>query len=213
MGVEMKKNNCLLLVLSPIVFICLVGSILLLGYYLPVSKRSFSEADLLIDITSMPNGWKIAERIVSYPYDKEGAENLAIQNFNYSDTFYSVKAGEDVFRYRNQFAASLHYWRLEKYYLEQSARDVTPWVTPEGFSFNSNHANQWRYACAYNTFSPSPEFGDKAKICQYLAQYDEFVIKFGITMEIDESTFITQDKVQQIIQDVDERMMQYLKSE
>jgi hypothetical protein len=49
--------------------------------------------------------------------------------------------------------------------MTQSGGDLTPWETPEDFSFTSDIAQKSRFACVYNSFSPTPEFGNKAYLC------------------------------------------------
>lgn len=164
----------------------------------------------MIDKSAMPLGWESEEPIEYYPYDKEGADNLALIDFYYSDTPFLVRAGEDVYRFRNQYFANISYSHLVNAYMTQRANDVTPWQTPIGLDFTSSTADRCRFACAENSFSPSPEFGSKARICLYLAQYDEFIIMFRITIEVDNNVFISIDEVKNIIEEIDAKMAQYL---
>jgi len=102
-------------------FILLIGLImagLLLGrcVYSP-PERDFADVDLLITVDDMPEGWAEAEFTENYAYSKESAENLALRYFYYTPTTYLVKAGEDVYQYRNARAAYLGYKANEKLYM------------------------------------------------------------------------------------------------
>lgn len=187
-----------------------VAYLLFTTCHTPAPKRDFVEVDLLIDVADMPNKWQEAEYSANDPYDKEAAENNAFRYFRYTDTPYLAKAGEDIYRYKNQSLAARNYQWFEREYLEPSNYDITSWQTPEGFEFHSAFANRWSFVCAYNTFSPAPEFGHKARICQYLAQYQEFIVLFGITIERDDKIFITVNDVRTILVKLDEKIGKYL---
>ena len=45
----------------------------------------------------------------------------------------------------------------------------------------------------------------------YIAQYDEFVVKFGVTIEVDDQVFMNIQDVTKIIETIDQRMSEYLK--
>jgi hypothetical protein len=95
--------------------------------------------------------------------------------------------------------------------MTQSGGDLTPWETPEDFSFTSDIAQKSRFACVYNSFSPTPEFGNKAYLCLYLAQYQEFIVLVGFTKEIDGVEYLSMDQIVSILEAVDKNINQYLK--
>lgn len=169
-------------------------------------ERDFADADLLIDEVDMPEGWKEAEYTDNYPYDTEGARNLAYRNFSFEPTTYLVKAGHDVYRYRNPFYARRGYTAYEKRYMGQRPSDLSPWETPSEFNVTDSVALQWRFACKYSSFAPAPEFGNKSRICMFLGQYEEFIIVFSATTEVDSTTFITLKEVSNIITIIDQKM-------
>jgi hypothetical protein len=78
--------------------------------------RPFNDFDLLIQLKDMPNGWEGAEISKSDPNNSEGANNIALRYFSYTNTSLLVKAGETVYRYRNEFYGARNYSIFENEY-------------------------------------------------------------------------------------------------
>jgi len=175
-------------------------------------KRNFQDNELLLQLSDLPKGWVPAES-TDNGIENEGAEQYSIRYFQYQLTSYIVKSGEDLYRYRDIGIAYRNYKWFEKYYFSQSARDVTPWETPLEFTFTSSSANRWHFACALSSFSPTPEFGKESKICTYLAQYEEYVVNFGVTIEVNNQVFMSIEDVTKVIEIIDQRMRKYLRKE
>lgn len=171
-------------------------------------KRDFADADLLIDVHNMPENWAVAEYSET-TRDEEGQISGAHISFYYTETSFFVRGGEHIYRYRSTSRADRHYRRLEDYRFTPNIRQTVS-VVPEGFTFSSITAAQWRFGCMYTTFSPTPEFGNGRTICQFLAQYDEFIVYFTITTQVEDETMITIDQVQAILEAIDKKMSQYL---
>ena len=188
----------------------IVSTLFLSGCGKPAPKRDFPDSELLLKLSDLPEGWVAAESTDNY-IEKDYAEQYSLRYYQYSLTKYLVKSGEDLYRYKNLGIAYNNYKRLKKYYFSQSARDLTPWETPPEFRFTSSSTERWHFACGVSTFSPAPEFGKKRKICMYIAQYDEFVVKFGVTIEVDDQVFMNIQDVTKIIETIDQRMSEYLK--
>jgi len=203
--IDTPKERFILILIKLLLF-----GLLLTGCAYSPPERDFADVDLLINVNDMPEGWAEAEFTENYPYSKEGAENLALRYFYFTSTTYLVKAGEDVYHYRNARAAYLGYKSIEDLYMTQRASDLTPWETPPEFVFSTALADRWRFACAYNSFAPSAEFGSRSRICRYLAQYEEFVVDFGVTMEVDGIIFITLEEITDVIETIDQTMGEYL---
>ena len=171
-------------------------------------ERNFSDQDLLVDVSVLPDNWALLD---IYTMDNdEGEESGETIIFYKMDTPYLVRAGQYVFRYSSTRRAAWHYRRLEDAHFRQNNPQYTPWTIPEGFSFSSSTADQWRFGCADSTFSPAPEFGNIRTICLYWAQYDEFLVYVTITTHVEEQEMASMDDVYQFISAVDQRMAQYL---
>lgn len=190
----------------------LISIILISGCGKPAPNRNFLDSELLLRLSDLPEGW-VAAKSTDNGIEKEGAEQYSLRYYQYSLTSYLVKSGEDLYRYKDLGIAYNNYKWFKKYYFSQSSRDVTPWETPSDFQFTSMATERWHFACGISIFSPAPEFGKKRKICTYLAQYDEFVVNFGITIEVDDQVFMTIQDVTKIIETIDQRMSKYLQKE
>ncbi len=198
---EKPKARITIVITTLVIF-----SSMLIGCINSSPERDFADVDLLINEPDMPEGWREAEYTDNYPYDTEGAENLAYRTFSFEPTTYLVKAGHDVYRYQNPFYAGRGYTAYENRYMGQRPSDLSPWETPSEFNLTDSVAHQWRFACKYSSFAPAPEFGNKSRICMFLGQYEEFVIEFSATTEVDGTTFITIEEVSNIVTIIDQKM-------
>jgi len=173
-------------------------------------QRNFADADLLIDESAMPNDWSLAERSYNMTV-KEGQESGAYITFYYTGTSLFVRGGEDVYRYKNNKRAAWHYKRFETdHFNDASVYRTTPWQVPEGFHFSSSSSEQWRFACAGSNFTVGSITGNTSTVCIYLAQYDEFLVFFSITIERDGAIFISIEQIISILDALDQNMGQYL---
>jgi hypothetical protein len=171
-------------------------------------ERTFADADLLIEAHNMPEHWAVAEYSAT-TRDEEGQISGAYISFYYTETAFFVRGGEDIYRYGSISRADRHYRRLEDSVFTPNIRQTVS-VVPEGFTFSSITADQWRFACHESTFSPTPEFGNVRTICQFLAQYDEFIVYFTITTQVEDEAMTTIDQVQSIIETIDQKMGRFL---
>ena len=177
---------------------------------LPAPERDFLDADLLIDVSVMPGNWDMYQWSDS-TNEGEGQESGASVGFYVVGSPYLVHGGERIYRYTSERRATWHYERLEKYYFnDERASLTTPWIIPDGFTFASMSADQWRFGCAGSNFSPVPEMGTESTICMYLAQYQEFLVFFTITTEVDDEVMIDIDEIVHIVEAMDARMSEYL---
>lgn len=171
-------------------------------------ERDFSDQDLLVGVSVMPENWALLD---VYTLDnEEGEKSGADITFYKTDTLYLVRGGQTVYRYSSVRRAAWHYRRLEDVHFSENNPRYTPWTVPEGFVFISSTVDQWRFECADSTFSPTPEFGKVSTICQYWAQYDEFLIYVTLKTRVDEQVMISMDDVYRYLEAVDQRMTQYL---
>lgn len=178
----------------------------------PAPTRTFSEVNLLIELSDMPERWAPSDSAPKHDAD-EGEVNSAYRNFYIPDAPYLIKAGEDVNRYEKIGLADWNYKLLQKKYFTPTYYTTSSWETPDDLHFTSSSAKQWRFACAYSIFSPAPEMGKQRKNCLYLAQYEEFIVNFGITTEVDQITFVSTEEIVSILEKVDARMTFYLQSD
>jgi len=78
--------------------------------------------------------------------------------------------------------------------------DQSDWIVPEGISYNSPVADQFRVACAVRY--PSPE-----ERCRFIGQYDVYVVKFHTHMSPE---LMTYQDLERILLDIDRRMAECL---
>ena len=177
---------------------------------LPAPERDFLDADLLIDVSVMPDRWDVFE-LTDASEDEEGQESGAAVGFYVVGSPYLVLGRERIYRYTSERRAARHYERIEGgYFNDERASLTTPWTIPDGFTFASISADQWRFGCAGSNFSPVPEMGTESTDCIYLAQYQEFLVFFTITTERDDEVMIDIDEIVHIVEAMDARMSEYL---
>lgn len=173
-------------------------------------QRAFSDSDLLIDSSVMPDGWSFGE-VLANVHDSEGQESGASVGFFAESPPLVARALEHVYCYSSSRTASRHYNRFEAtYFNDDSIYRTSPWQVPPGFTFSSASADQWRFGCAGSNFSIGPQSGTSSVICDYLAQHDEFLVFFGVTIEIDDQSFMTLAELATVIEAIDQKMSEHL---
>ena len=172
-------------------------------------KRDFVDKELLVDVSIMPETWDLLRAVIVDDHD-EGEESSARITFYKTNTAYLVRGGETVYRFRSTSRAGRQYWRMESRYYGVSPRHITTWEMPNGFTFSSLSANQWRFVCSDTTFSPTPEFGEVSTVCVYPAQYAEFVVFSPITTKVNDEMMIEIKDVQHFVEAIDQKMVQHL---
>lgn len=192
-------------------WICLVVVIAVIAISGCVSapKRNFTDSNLLIDQTVMPPNWPVVEQ--SDSEENEGQVSGAYIIFANTETPYLDRAEEDVFHYSSASRAEWQYNRLKGYYFyDGGSYQTTPYHTPSGFIFSSSSAQRWKFACSDSNFTLGTSARKTSTDCEYLAQYQEFVIRFGITTEVDNTQFITIAQTVPIIKAIDFKISSYL---
>lgn len=171
-------------------------------------SRQFLNQDLLLDVSAVPDEWELLKSS-NFPFDDEqgqisGAHVIYQYNYNVVPVF--ARIGESVYRYSSTSNAQWHYSRMEKIlFNENSAYASTPIEPPPGFIFTSQSADQWRFGCYGNTFL----YADLIR-CQYLAQYDEFLINAVFPQFAQGQELISIDEIQQILTNIDSLVKQKL---
>jgi hypothetical protein len=172
--------------------------------------RDFADADLLIGKSVMPDNWSMLEVSSKWLWN-EGQEGGTYITFYATNTTFLVRGGEDIYRFKNASRAAWHYKRFEREHFNDDRYYITtPWEVPEGFKFFKSLANQCRFACAGDNFSLGTLTGKTATICIYLAQYEEYLIFFSITIERDGVYYISVEEIAPILEAIDHKMGQYL---
>jgi hypothetical protein len=159
--------------------------------------------DLFIDEAAFPAGWTRAEGFrracVAAPLDSgcKSYDDLSI-------SYYSTQGGyayEDIYVYGTADDSAGDFERMrERVY---SGNDfTTPWVTPDELLYESSVASQSHFAC--HTYD-----GDLH--CQFLGQYDEFIVLFFTHKEyFTHKEVISYDDLKQVLEAIDQRMAEQL---
>jgi len=113
-------------------------------------------------------------------------------------------AEHDIYRYGDTLAAAT------MFYVSFSRDDfsnrytVSPWSLPEGWSYESDTADQFRFACA--EIEPF-ELGRVVTKCRAVAQYAGFISSFSTTLEPE---YMTLEELERVLAAIDDRMATYL---
>jgi hypothetical protein len=158
----------------------------------------------------MPSGWTL-DRIIQSINDNEGQGSGASAGFSAESPPYYARALESLYRYDSSGKVARHYDRFEQtYFNDDSIYRTTPWDVPVGFSFSSSTATKWRFGCAGSNFNIGPQDGTTSTICNYLAQYDEFLVFFTVTIQIDDQSFLTTSELVSLVEAIDQKISDYL---
>lgn len=167
--------------------------------------------DLMLDVSPFPEEW---ERCIGPTQQPEhlpperGAREFWFVGFcpTGSKRFEQGIDGaeHDVFRYGDTLEAGrmfyLTFWR-DKF---SNKYTISPWSVPQGWSYESETADHFRFACA------EVEAFDLGRIvthCTALAQYSEFISVFGTSVD---PSYMTLEDLEPILIAIDERMAEHL---
>ena len=169
---------------------------------------------LLIDVSPFPHEWRRCIGPTQQPehvHPERGALEFWFVGFcpTRSDRFEQGIDGaeHDVFEYGNLLEASVVFHVL---FLRQEFSDrytLSPWSVPTGWSYTSQVADRFRFACA--DIEPF-EMGRVLTKCRIAAQYEEFVSVFGTTLD---PSYMTLHDLERILVAIDERMALYLRKD
>jgi hypothetical protein len=166
--------------------------------------RDFALKDLLISESTPPLGWSVSR--LPHPVQvEEGQEDSRGIEFRLASGY---RMGHEVYQYQDEQTAAKRYRGSLNVF--GSAERLTPWEVPEGLTYRSNVADQFRFACA--DFRDYPDI--RFRHCAAMGQYEEFVSIFYVSVlqgEMDD--YMTLSDLERILTAIDERMAHYLKSE
>lgn len=178
--------------------------LIILAFYHCVSctenpQRGFMDENLLIDPRIAPEGWELVD-MENVPFDDEqGQISGAYIIFYDTLTPAFARFGQDVYRYQDVSKAEWHYQRMEKMYFNESSFYAgTPIYVPSQLTFSSSIADKWRFGCNGDTFL----YQDQIE-CQYLAQYDEFIIYSSFAQFSQGEEHISISEIQAILTEID----------
>lgn len=168
-------------------------------------ERDFGLEESLIDESIPPSGWSVSRQ--PHPIQVEwGQEDSRGIEFQLTSGY---RMGHEVYQYRNEQAAAGRYQRYSPGVFG-SAERLTPWEVPEGLTYRSKVADQFRFACA--DFRDYPDI--RFRHCAAMGQYEELVSVFYVSVLPDEmDDYMTLSDLERILKTVDERIAHYLKSE
>jgi hypothetical protein len=173
-------------------------------------QRDFSDKDLLIDEQAMPETWKLSDSAAAKELFREGEVSGAYINFQFKNSpYYIVRGGEDVYRYSSSFRAAWRYKAISDSHLTPNIAGEV-WSKPDEIDFVSPWADRQLIVCQERESKLWGEFGGFRNICEYLAQYDDFLISFMITTSVEGQEYITMEEVESIIEEVDHKVGAYL---
>ena len=160
-----------------------------------VIPRPFTAFDLLIGEDALPIYWQVDGTPVS-PLG-EGDEDDSYVVFITANS--DAMAAQTIYRLPSRKTAeSVYDTELPYLFRDESIVRDSPWQIPDQLSYVSPYTNRQHMACT--TYS-------SLYICQYLAQYEEFVTVFS--SYIDERV-MTLEQFNGVVQQIDQRFAQLL---
>ena len=160
-----------------------------------VIPRPFTAFDLLIGEDDLPTYWQVDGTPVS-PLG-EGDEDDSYVVFIAANS--DAMAAQTIYRLPSRKTAeSVYDTELPYLFRDESIVRDSPWQIPDQLSYVSPYTNRQHMACT--TYS-------SLYICQYIAQYEEFVTVFS--SYIDERV-MTLEQFNGVVQHIDERFARFL---
>ncbi len=160
--------------------------------------RPFTAFDLLIGEDDLPTYWQVDGTPVSAVAGLgEGDEDDSYVVFNAADS--DALAAQTIYRTSSRkVAESIYDSELPILFRDESIVRDSPWQIPEQLSYVSPYTNRRHMACTnYSNLI----------ICQYIAQYEEFVTVFS--SYIDERV-MSLEQFNGVVQQIDQRFAEFL---
>lgn len=183
-------DTVILIVVSSLVF----GCAFLQSSYIDTDVLNFS--DLLVGNDSFPDGWSIDPEGPRSPGDAPfgGDSSIAeIEIHFFSDSGFSF---EQIHKFEEIDIAKREYDRqVPKWFPEDQYWG--PWEIPIGFDFQSTFADNYRFGCSPNGSNVN---------CHFLSRYGVYLIGFVISM----ISPVDHEVIEEILRDIDSRMLLYL---
>jgi hypothetical protein len=150
---------------------------------------------LLVNEALLPKGWKEQ----GPPRSVEATVRFGVEKLGTSfSTPTRGVAIQDVYRATDARAAVVGYKDFMSFF--SLREEETEWVLPVGLVYRSPVADQSRLGCSTNRSSG-------VERCQFIGQYDVYLVKFHTYMSSDMMTY--QD-LERILRDIDRRMAECL---
>ena len=189
-----------------LILMLITATLLSAGCTGKIPQRNFTTRDLLIDLSVFPDGWQVSvppssptERLVQI-----GSSQIEFQ----ASADPLIGAIHSVFRFNGERAADARFDRmLPSWFNSSSVFSITPWQTPAQLPYHSPTSDKSRFAC-HDTSA-----GGRATICQFMAQYDEYIIVFHTVMtpeDMQPRSYMTFADLERILKAIDELMLLYL---
>jgi hypothetical protein len=170
----------------------LVGLLLIASGCVPgTPQRDFPIEALLLDETAFPLGTK-AGPAMPMPNKLESRESRGL-------TFYGRFgiANHDVYRYRSARQAASTFERETTLWFPNT-QFSGPWTVPSELPYQSPVADRFYLACSIEMGTP---------MCNIIAQYEEYFIRFNVHMHPE---FMTYQDLERVLRAIDERMARNL---
>jgi len=167
----------------------------------PAPERDFEVEDLVIDVSSFPQGWYSWVGPYRIPDSERGEEESVYVEFHHEEVATdAVGAGQRVFRYANERISGTAFPGLLRHEFHSSYM-ATPWAAPDDWAYQSGVADQFEFACG--------EIALRRRYwrCQALAQYDEYISFLYAELHPE---YMTPGDVERLVAAVDAQMAFYL---
>jgi hypothetical protein len=175
----------------------------------PVDMRN-----LMLDVSHFPDEWQRCIGPTQQPehvHPEQGAAELWFVGFcptGFNGFQQGIDGAEhDVFRYRDPMEATTRFYVTFSRDEFSNRYTISPWSVPEVWSYESETADRFRFACA--EVEPF-DLGRVVTHCTALAQYSEYISVFGTTLEPE---YMTLRDLVHVLVAVDERMARYLEKD
>jgi hypothetical protein len=169
-------------------------------------ERSFKTRDLMIDLSVFPSDWQVT--VLPGPTWERYGQIASCKTEFVASEDPLIGAIHTVFRYKSERAAAARFDRMEpSWFNSSSIASATPWRTPGQLPYESPIADKSRFACH------DSDVGGRATICQFMAQYDEYLVIFHTVMtpgDMQPQSYMTFADLERILKAIDELMLLHL---
>ncbi len=162
--------------------------------------RSFAIDQLLLNVSVFPPGWMESAEGPSRPASAPLGGETSIERIRLSFYVDYGGASEEIHRYSSKEEANRKYEAWSEFLFAQREYQA-PWAVPPELPYTNSTADRSHFACTESGGNHS---------CQFLGQYEEYILIFNTFVSTD---FMTYTDLKRILEAIDERMADYLKTE
>jgi hypothetical protein len=164
--------------------------------------RDFSTLELLLTTEELPPGWDpiVETEYVYVPNEGQLDNEQSVWRLVGEPDY--VRMVEKIYRYPSDQKTIAKYKQWTGMNIPSNKDEEINFL--EGYDLSRIHATKWDLGC--ENISPNEVW----VYCGYVAQYEEFVVSFGVFVEVNGQKYMSSDDLYAVVMKIDKKISSYL---